>query len=591
MFVLPVDGEITRWRTFGDDVNVVMDRENPFAGNHSPKIIDGSTGMASIMQRDWRLQQDQKYVGYIWLKCCDNVESVNIMLDVFIGRAVALFGRISVPVKVGDYYRHDFEFTGPYSAPGQFTITVFRKGDEPATVHVGRVSVMPADNVHGLRAETLELLHRLDPAIYRKHFAKIPAQVEHDHATLDVQAATTDADKALTVAIVNSSDNEEAVKLDVTGFDIAGKTVRQVVFAVPQNEQQQMPMTDTKLETFDGSIVADPSTVTLLLLEEPDNFPLPSQAMLDQVARLKAKGIPLTDYHIHLRGGMTAEKAFDWAQKTGIRSGVLENAGREWPLSDDEKLLAFIEDARRFPELLVGIQVNDRDWYMAIDPAVRAELDFVLGDTMLMDGQRLWFEGEYEIANEDVWLERYFVHTMTVVNEPITILANPMYLPDKIMHRFDDFWTEARMIRLIDAAIHNNVALEIQSDTQFPNKRFMEIALERGAKITIGRNNHDDRPNELKRSLDWLEKLNVKPENMLDLQREPRPAVRPATVRGMVTLNGDPVEGAMVTFHPIDPRGVPVYGRTDANGSSPGRGNEVGFIKTPLATEVVLFGK
>jgi len=248
-------------------------------------------------------------------------------------------------------------------------------------------------------------------------------------------------------------------------------------------------------------------------------LPVPSQAMREQVARLKAKNIPLTDYHIHIRGGMTPEKAFDWAQKTGIRSGVLENVGKGWPLSDNDKIKAFIDDAKKFPELLIGIQVNDRDWYVVIDPALRAQLDFVLADTMIMDGQKLWAEGEYSTANENIWLERYFVHCMTVVNEPITILANPTYLPAKIAHRYDDLWTTDRMIRLIDAAVKNNVALEIQSDTKFPNKKFIELAIERGAKFSIGRNNSDDKQNELKRSLDWLEELNVKPENMLDLQR------------------------------------------------------------------------
>jgi len=249
-------------------------------------------------------------------------------------------------------------------------------------------------------------------------------------------------------------------------------------------------------------------------------LPEPSAAMLEQVARLKAKGIPLTDYHIHIRGGMTPEKAFDWMEQSGVRSGVLENAGREWPLSDNDKIKAFIDDARKFPELLVGLQVNDRDWFKTIDAALRARLDFILSDTMIMDEQRLWFENDYKIDDENAWLERYFNHCMTVVNEPITILANPTYLPNKIAHRYDDFWTEDRMSKLIDAAVKNNVALEIQAGTNFPNKRFIELAIEKGAKITIGRNNSNDRPNELKRSLDWLEELNVKPTDMLDLKRK-----------------------------------------------------------------------
>ena len=248
--------------------------------------------------------------------------------------------------------------------------------------------------------------------------------------------------------------------------------------------------------------------------------PEPSRAMREQVARLKAKGIPLTDYHIHIRGGMTPEKAYNWMKQTDIRSGILENAGRDWPLSDNDKIKAFIDDAQKFPELLIGLQVNDRDWFAMIDAQLKAKLDFILADTMIMDGQKLWFENEYTIDNEDAWLERYFKHCMTIVNEPITILANPTYLPNKIMHRYDDFWTEDRMSQLIDAAVKNNVALEIQAGTNFPNRKFIELAIAKNAKISIGRNNTDDSSNELKRSLDWLEALNVKPENMLDLQRK-----------------------------------------------------------------------
>ena len=250
-----------------------------------------------------------------------------------------------------------------------------------------------------------------------------------------------------------------------------------------------------------------------------ETLPEPSQAMREQVARLKAKGVPLTDYHIHIRGGMTPEKAFDWAKRTGIRSGVLENHGKDWPLSNNAKLKAFIEDARKVPEVLVGIQVNDRDWFKTIEPALLKQLDYVLADTMIMNGQKLWQEKDYDTTDEDAWLERYFNHCMAVVNEPITILANPTYLPDKIKHRYDDFWSEDRMGKLLDAAVKNKVALEIQAGTNFPNKKFIELALKKGAKISIGRNNMDDKPNELKRSLDWLEELNVKPENMLDLKR------------------------------------------------------------------------
>jgi len=247
------------------------------------------------------------------------------------------------------------------------------------------------------------------------------------------------------------------------------------------------------------------------------NFPEPSQKMLDQVGRLKNKGIPLTDYHIHIRGGMSLEKALDWAQKTGIRSSAIENQGKDWPLCNDAAIKTFIENGKRYPELLIGIQVNDRNWYRAIDPFLVKQLDFVLSDTMVMDGQKLWLENDYCTEDEETWLQRYYAHCLQVLNEPITILANPLYLPKKMMHRYDDFWTIERQMTIIDTAAKNEIALEIQSNTQFPHIEFMQLAIEQGARISIGRNNHDDGVNELERSLNWLEELRVKEENMLDL--------------------------------------------------------------------------
>jgi hypothetical protein len=252
-----------------------------------------------------------------------------------------------------------------------------------------------------------------------------------------------------------------------------------------------------------------------------NEFPKPSQEMIERVARLKVKGLTLIDYHIHLRGGMTAEKAFDWEQQSGIKSGVLENTGKDWPLSDNKKLAAFIEDAQRFP-LLIGIQVNDRDWYKTTDKKLLAKLNYVLADTMIMNDetgkpQKLWLENQYAIKDVQSWLERYWEHCKTVVNEPITILANPTYLPPRMEQYYDTFWTEERIGQFLDAGIKNGVAFEIQSPSKFPKRIFIELARKKGAKLTIGRNNHDDHPEELKRSLDLLEEFNITPNELLVL--------------------------------------------------------------------------
>lgn len=250
----------------------------------------------------------------------------------------------------------------------------------------------------------------------------------------------------------------------------------------------------------------------------------PSKEMLDKVEKLKAKDIQLIDYHIHLRNGMTFEKAYDWQQKSGIRSGVLKNHGRGWPLSNNEQLAAFIKEAKGY-DLLVGIQVNDRDWHKAIDKKLLAELDYVLGDSLVLPGpdgksHKLWIAEETQTDNPKAWFEHYFKHCMTVANEPINIMALATYLPKNMEQYYDEFWTLERQTELIDAIVKNNIAIEIQPTEKYPKQDFIDLARKKGARLTIGRNNHDDKVNELIPSLNALEKMDVKPDEIYVLPKK-----------------------------------------------------------------------
>ena len=237
-----------------------------------------------------------------------------------------------------------------------------------------------------------------------------------------------------------------------------------------------------------------------------------AQAFADYAPKIDP-ALELRDYHIHLRGGMTAPMAHERTKITGVKSGVLENNGREWPIHTNEQLDQLVSSVEEYnatlPEderLKIGVQVNDRDWYKVIDPAVYARLDYVLADTMIMgkreDGsdQRLWqLPKDYDV-DQDEWFERYYQHCLTVVSEPIDILANVTWLPDFIAERYDELWTRERMAVLIQAAIDGGVALEIQAESSFPKPQFVELALEMGAKFSFGSNNFDPK---LKNTDSW----------------------------------------------------------------------------------------
>ncbi len=248
-----------------------------------------------------------------------------------------------------------------------------------------------------------------------------------------------------------------------------------------------------------------------------------TDAVKTEIESLGKRGFILTDHHIHLRGGMTLEKADLRQQDSGIRSAVLENFGREWPLADNAKLKDFLDAldkvqprGRRLP---VGIQVNDRDWHTQIDPALRKRLDFVLADTMIMgvtaEGKprRLWLPG-VTIEDPAAWMKEYLAHNLRILDEPVSILANPTYLPPAIAPLYDQLWTEDRMRQVIAKAVAKGIALEIQLGSDFPKPAFLKLARQMGAKFSLGSNNFDDKTKDPTRWFQTITLLDLKPSDL-----------------------------------------------------------------------------
>jgi hypothetical protein len=242
-----------------------------------------------------------------------------------------------------------------------------------------------------------------------------------------------------------------------------------------------------------------------------------------KLAKAHAKGLALTDYHIHLRGGMTLEKAAQRQEASGVRSAVLENLGREWPISNNVALAAFIDassptraSGQRLP---VGVQVNDRDWFTQADPSLLKRLDFVLADTMIMgvtaEGKprRLWLPG-VTIDDPEAWMKQYLAHNLRILDEPVSILANPTYLPPCISNRYDQLWTEPRMRQVIAKAIEKGVALEIQAGSAYPKPAFLKLAKSMGAKFSFGSNNFDDKTKALSRWFEAIDLLDLQPSDL-----------------------------------------------------------------------------
>lgn len=140
------------WQIVGSADQVEMVENDPFVGDHDPQLGPDVT----IQQRDLGVVQGKKYQGYIWLKGVSGEPAVKVSLDLGDSPAV-------IKPRAGEYTRYAFEFTAKKSSDEAVLVIDVDGG----VVRLGTLSLMPADNIEGMRADTLDLLKQLRSPLYR----------------------------------------------------------------------------------------------------------------------------------------------------------------------------------------------------------------------------------------------------------------------------------------------------------------------------------------------------------------------------------------------------------------------------------------
>jgi len=146
------------WQITGAPDSVTMVKEDSFVGEHTPLIQSGG----GIRQLDLGLVKDKEYVGYIYLKPQGRRANVKISLQWGDGFANQDSSQLRTFAK-NVYDKYTFPLTaGADTEEGKLVIEVIE-----GPCFVGTVSLMPADNVDGMRHDTLELLKELNAPMYR----------------------------------------------------------------------------------------------------------------------------------------------------------------------------------------------------------------------------------------------------------------------------------------------------------------------------------------------------------------------------------------------------------------------------------------
>jgi hypothetical protein len=251
------------------------------------------------------------------------------------------------------------------------------------------------------------------------------------------------------------------------------------------------------------------------------------RAAAEEVAKVRTEGLdfPVIDYHVHL-DGFGIEKIAEISKARGIQFGIVEHAGtkeNKYPvvLGSDEDLARHIAmlDGKG---VLKGVQAECIDWMTVFSKEAVAKLDYVLSDAMTFvekDGSHveLWKAEKVKVPDKQDFMERYTDFTVRRTKEPIDIFACATFLPAVLAKEYDALWTEERMKRIVDAAVKNNVAIEIASGARLPKLPFLKMAKAAGAKFSFGSNGRGTNAGRIDYSLQMAKELGLKREDMFTI--------------------------------------------------------------------------
>ena len=96
-------------------------------------------------------------------------------------------------------------------------------------------------------------------------------------------------------------------------------------------------------------------------------------------------------------------------------------------------------------------------------------------------------------------------------NEPIDIYVNSTFLPEILQPEYDALWTEDRMDKVINAAVANGIAIEINARYKIPSATLVKRAKAAGAKFSMGTNNVTNELGTLDYAIEMIEICGLEP--------------------------------------------------------------------------------
>lgn len=162
-FWYSVTDNASPWNVIGGQENVTMVTENAYVGEHAPRINLGSGGTPrGLSQSGLALIEGKGYEGRVIL--AGDASAAPIRVSLVWGNGESDRETVTIDSISGEFAKYPVKFTAKASTDnGRLEIV----GTGSGSFMIGTASIMPDDNVRGMRADTLAALKELDSPVYR----------------------------------------------------------------------------------------------------------------------------------------------------------------------------------------------------------------------------------------------------------------------------------------------------------------------------------------------------------------------------------------------------------------------------------------
>ena len=355
------------------------------------------------------------------------------------------------------------------------------------------------------------------------------------------------------------------ISVKVKGVDVVCYTEPDNPWRLPEYEKMRLGHGAVSLVGGKGTVHFRGIKVDRLpadAVNPADTLP-PIDETNDRAIKLQQEDFPVIDWHVHLKGGLTAEMAHAMSMNYGINYGVAPNAGAGGVgrmLSNDAEVHEYYDEVKDLP-FLCGVQGEGRKWTADFSSEALGTFDYLFTDAMTIVDQkgriaRIYRNEEVlpEGLSDQKYMDLIVDQTVKILsNEPADFFANAFFLPDFLNNRFDEMWTPERVARVLDVMQENGIALEISARYNIPNEYIVREAKKRGIKFTFGTNNVDANFGRLEYSIDMARKCGITVDDMWF------PNLSTRASRPTIIYNHFADQGKVVLFNGTDLTGwVPV---------------------------------